>query len=131
MQKTEGLQGSRVPTGGSSSSPACHSRRWKGCRWPSACATSVAPEATRMSTFERFLTLCGSRTIVVGIVLGEPRARRVPGDRRVGVRRVNLPVALLVWLMIIPMLVGSISARSAACVGTGAASASRCSSTGR
>ena len=31
-------------------------------------------------------------------------SRAVPGDRRAEVAQVNLPVAVLIWLMIIPML---------------------------
>jgi ACR3 family arsenite transporter len=57
-----------------------------------------------MSTFERYLTLWVAACIVVGIALGHlaPDAFRAVGALEVA--RVNLPVALLVWLMIIPML---------------------------
>ena len=57
-----------------------------------------------MSTFERFLTLWVAACIVVGIVLGNlvPGAFQAIGALEFA--RVNLPVALLVWLMIIPML---------------------------
>ena len=57
-----------------------------------------------MSIFERYLTLWVALCIIVGIVLG----RLVPGIFHVigaaSVAQVNLPVAGLVWLMVIPML---------------------------
>ena len=54
--------------------------------------------------FERYLTVWVSLCIVVGIGLGHyfHDAFQVIGALEVA--RVNLPVALLVWLMIIPML---------------------------
>ncbi len=58
-----------------------------------------------MSVFERYLTLWVALCIVVGVVLGH----FFPGSfQRIGameVAQVNLPVAILIWLMIIPMLV--------------------------
>jgi ACR3 family arsenite transporter len=57
-----------------------------------------------MSTFERYLTLWVAACIVVGIALGHflPGAFQAIG--RAEVAQVNLPVAVLIWLMIIPML---------------------------
>jgi ACR3 family arsenite transporter len=57
-----------------------------------------------MSTFERFLTFWVALCIVVGIGLGQllPDAFRAIGAMEVA--NVNLPVAGLIWLMIIPML---------------------------
>src|SRR5271165_5691731 len=57
-----------------------------------------------MSTFERYLTLWVALCIVVGIALGHwfPIPFQVIG--RAEAARVNLPVAVLIWLMIIPML---------------------------
>ncbi|MCA3280765.1 MAG: ACR3 family arsenite efflux transporter [Roseomonas sp.] len=54
--------------------------------------------------FERYLTLWVALCIVVGIALGAllPAPFRVLGEANIA--KVNLPVALLVWLMIIPML---------------------------
>ncbi|HTJ62530.1 MAG TPA: ACR3 family arsenite efflux transporter [Alphaproteobacteria bacterium] len=58
-----------------------------------------------MSTFERWLTLWVALCIVAGIALGH----LVPGIfHAIGaaqVAKVNLPVAALIWLMIVPMLV--------------------------
>lgn len=58
-----------------------------------------------MSFFERTLTLWVALCIVVGIALGHllPGVFRVIGAAEVA--KVNLPVAVLVWLMIVPMLV--------------------------
>ncbi|GHE81660.1 arsenical-resistance protein [Camelimonas fluminis] len=57
-----------------------------------------------MSTFERYLTLWVALCIVAGIALGHfiPGAFHVIGALEVA--KVNLPVAVLIWLMIIPML---------------------------
>jgi ACR3 family arsenite transporter len=68
-------------------------------------AAIVAPgKAPSMGTFERYLTLWVALCIVVGIGLGQA----VPGVfHALGaatVAQVNRPVALLVWLMIVPML---------------------------
>src|SRR5476651_1170586 len=58
-----------------------------------------------MSVFERYLTVWVFLCIVVGIAAGQwfPGVFRVLG--RLEVARVNLPVGLLIWVMIIPMLV--------------------------
>lgn len=60
----------------------------------------VAP----MSRFERYLTVWVALCIVAGIALGQaaPGAFRVIASLEVA--KVNLPVAILIWLMIIPML---------------------------
>ncbi|MFY9656619.1 MAG: ACR3 family arsenite efflux transporter [Methylocystis sp.] len=57
-----------------------------------------------MGLFERYLTLWVALCIVAGIVLGQtmPAVFRAIGVATVA--EVNLPVAVLVWLMIIPML---------------------------
>ncbi|MDH4992464.1 ACR3 family arsenite efflux transporter [Aquamicrobium lusatiense] len=57
-----------------------------------------------MSTFERYLTLWVTLCIVVGIALGHflPGAFQAIGAMEIA--KVNLPVAVLIWLMVIPML---------------------------
>jgi ACR3 family arsenite transporter len=57
-----------------------------------------------MSTFERYLTLWVALCIVLGIALGHfiPGVFTAIGSLEVA--QVNLPVAVLIWLMIIPML---------------------------
>ena len=58
-----------------------------------------------MSLFERYLTLWVALCIVVGIALGHffPVLFHAVGAAEVA--HVNLPVAALIWLMIIPMLI--------------------------
>ena len=58
-----------------------------------------------MSTFERYLSLWVGLCIVLGIALGHffPGVFQAIGAAEIA--RVNLPVAVLIWLMIIPMLV--------------------------
>jgi ACR3 family arsenite transporter len=57
-----------------------------------------------MSIFERYLTLWVTLCIAVGVALGHfmPGLLQVIG--RAEIARVNLPVAALIWLMIVPML---------------------------
>ena len=57
-----------------------------------------------MSSFERYLTLWVAACILVGIGLGHvfPEVFQLVGSLEVA--KVNLPVAVLIWLMIIPML---------------------------
>ena len=57
-----------------------------------------------MSTFERYLTLWVAACIVVGIALGHWFQPAFHAISSLEVARVNLPVAALIWLMIIPML---------------------------
>jgi len=58
-----------------------------------------------MSIFERYLTLWVALCIVAGVALGHflPAVFHAIGAAEVA--QVNLPVAVLIWLMIIPMLV--------------------------
>jgi ACR3 family arsenite transporter len=58
-----------------------------------------------MSTFERYLTVWVGVCILVGIALGHlaPGAFQAIGAAEIA--KVNLPVAALIWLMIVPMLV--------------------------
>jgi len=58
-----------------------------------------------MSLFERYLTVWVALCIIVGIALGHsfPALFHVVGSAEIA--KVNLPVAVLIWLMIIPMLV--------------------------
>ena len=63
------------------------------------------PVAPPMCTFERYLTLWVFLCIVAGVALGQlfPDAFEALG--RMQVAQVNIPVGLLIWIMIIPMLV--------------------------
>ncbi|PWJ84555.1 ACR3 family arsenite transporter [Pseudaminobacter salicylatoxidans] len=57
-----------------------------------------------MSTFERYLTLWVVLCIVVGIVLGHLMPGFFQAVGALEIANVNLPVAMLIWLMIVPML---------------------------
>ena len=57
-----------------------------------------------MSTFERYLTVWVALCIVAGIALGWLVPGVVQAVGRAEVANVNLAVAVLIWLMIIPML---------------------------
>ncbi len=57
-----------------------------------------------MSTFERYLTLWVFLCIVAGVALGQMMPGFFTALGAIEVAKVNLPVAALVWLMIVPML---------------------------
>lgn len=58
-----------------------------------------------MNIFERYLTLWVTLCIVVGITLGQIMPGFFQTIGSLEVAQVNLPVGLLIWVMIIPMLV--------------------------
>ena len=58
-----------------------------------------------MSTFERYLTIWVALCIIVGIAFGHFFPTVFHSIGSVEIAKVNLPVAILIWLMIIPMLV--------------------------
>lgn len=69
--------------------------------------TQPAPASRRapgLSLFERYLTLWVLLCIVLGITLGQLLPAPFQAIGRLEFARVNLPVGLLIWVMIIPML---------------------------
>jgi len=58
-----------------------------------------------MSTFERYLTVWVGLCIAVGVALGHALPAGFQAIGAAEIARVNLPVAVLIWLMIIPMLI--------------------------
>ena len=58
-----------------------------------------------MTIFERYLTLWVGICIVVGIAIGQLFPAAIQSVGALEVANVNLPVGLLIWVMIIPMLV--------------------------
>ena len=58
-----------------------------------------------MSVFERYLTVWVAVCIIAGIALGHFLPTVFHASVRAEIAKVNLPVAVLIWLMIIPMLV--------------------------
>ncbi len=72
-----------------------------------ATIAASAPDSSKapaMGLFERYLTLWVGLCIVAGIVLGQMAPAVFHAIGAATVAEVNLPVAVLVWLMIIPML---------------------------
>ncbi|WP_370153856.1 ACR3 family arsenite efflux transporter [Ferrovibrio sp.] len=57
-----------------------------------------------MSLFERYLTLWVALCIVAGVALGHVLPGPIQAIGAMEIAQVNLPVAVLIWLMIIPML---------------------------
>ncbi|MCK9386784.1 MAG: ACR3 family arsenite efflux transporter [Sulfuritalea sp.] len=67
--------------------------------------TAKRAAAAPMSFFERYLTIWVFLCIVVGIGLGQFLPGVFQAVGRMEYAHVNLPVGLLIWIMIIPMLV--------------------------
>ncbi|MBU1690566.1 MAG: ACR3 family arsenite efflux transporter [Gammaproteobacteria bacterium] len=66
--------------------------------------TARKAAGAELGFFERWLTLWVFLAIVTGIVLGQLAPASVQILGKLEVAQVNLPVGLLIWLMIIPML---------------------------
>jgi ACR3 family arsenite transporter len=64
----------------------------------------VTAKAPSMGRFERYLTLWVALCIVAGVALGQALPGLFRAFGAATVAQVNLPVAVLVWLMIVPML---------------------------
>jgi ACR3 family arsenite transporter len=67
--------------------------------------TAKRAAAAPMSVFERYLTVWVLLCIVAGIALGQLLPGVFQAIGRMEVAQVNLPVGVLIWVMIIPMLV--------------------------
>jgi arsenite transporter len=66
-------------------------------------ASSRRPAAA-LGTFERYLTLWVALCICAGVVLGQSMPAPFHALGRLNLAQVNIPVAMLIWLMIVPML---------------------------
>src|ERR1700682_84784 len=66
--------------------------------------TSRRRPAPALGTFERYLTIWVALCIMAGIVLGRLVPEPFQALGRMTVAEVNIPVAVLIWLMIVPML---------------------------
>src|SRR5947207_7761443 len=60
--------------------------------------------APALGTFERYLTVWVALCIIAGILLGQLLPAPFQALGRMNVAEVNIPVAVLIWLMIVPML---------------------------
>jgi ACR3 family arsenite transporter len=69
--------------------------------------SETRPHAARsaLGLFERYLSLWVALCILAGVVLGRLMPAPFQALGRITVAEVNLPVAVLIWLMIIPMLI--------------------------
>ncbi|MCX8085889.1 MAG: ACR3 family arsenite efflux transporter [Rhodocyclaceae bacterium] len=67
--------------------------------------TGKALAGAPMSFFERWLSLWVFLCIVIGIVLGQWLPEPFHWLGRLEVAQVNIPVGLLIWVMIVPMLI--------------------------
>jgi ACR3 family arsenite transporter len=65
---------------------------------------ALARPAPALGTFERYLTLWVALAIVAGIALGQWAPGAFGALAALELARVNLPVGVLIWLMIVPML---------------------------
>jgi ACR3 family arsenite transporter len=59
----------------------------------------------RIGFFERYLTIWVALCIVGGVLLGQMSPALFQAVGRMEIAQVNLPVGLLIWVMIVPMLV--------------------------
>jgi ACR3 family arsenite transporter len=70
------------------------------------CEIAIKPgSGAPMSVFERYLTVWVLLCIVAGIALGQLAPVVFQAVSRIQIAQVNLPVGVLIWVMIIPMLV--------------------------
>jgi arsenite transporter len=68
--------------------------------------TAVAGGAApAIGFFERYLTVWVALCIIAGILLGQAFPGAFQGIAELEVARVNIPVGILIWVMIIPMLI--------------------------
>lgn len=67
-------------------------------------AVETAIDAPRIGFFEKYLTIWVALCIVAGVVLGQVAPATFQGIARLEVAQVNIPVGVLIWIMIIPML---------------------------
>ena len=66
--------------------------------------TSAASAPAAIGFFERYLTVWVALCIVLGIALGQLAPSAFHAIAALEVARVNLPVGVLIWIMIVPML---------------------------
>ena len=67
-------------------------------------AAATAPSLPTIGFFERYLTVWVGLCIVTGVVLGQLLPGLFHSIAALEVARVNIPVGILIWVMIIPML---------------------------
>lgn len=65
----------------------------------------MSKESEQMGLFERYLSIWVALCIIGGIVLGKILGNSITILSDMNIATVNIPVAVLVWLMIFPMMV--------------------------
>jgi ACR3 family arsenite transporter len=68
---------------------------------------AATPDTRRLNIFERYLTLWVALCMVLGIIMGRAFPDYVAALRRLEFgtdSRINIPIAVLIWLMIYPMM---------------------------
>ena len=65
----------------------------------------MSKEAEQMGFFERYLSIWVGLCVIVGILLGKLLGSSITVLSDMNIATVNIPVAILVWLMIFPMMV--------------------------
>lgn len=65
----------------------------------------MSSESEKMGFFERYLTLWVAGCIIAGIIVGHLVGDSIGVLSNMNIATVNIPVAVLVWLMIYPMMV--------------------------
>jgi ACR3 family arsenite transporter len=74
---------------------------------PAVSSAHPASATRRLGTFERYLSLWVAACMAVGVVLGKALPSLIGGLRRLEFgegSQINVPIAVLIWLMIIPMM---------------------------
>jgi ACR3 family arsenite transporter len=65
----------------------------------------MSSESEQMGFFERYLSIWVALCIIGGIALGKILGSSITVLSEMNIATVNIPVAVLVWLMIFPMMV--------------------------
>ena len=88
--ETPGIDSERVREGASGGAPDGRQK------------TAATPK--RMSVFDRYLTVWVALCMFEGVLIGKAMPETVAALRDMEVSHINLPIALLIWLMIYPMM---------------------------
>ena len=70
-------------------------------------AVTAIPERKRLGIFERYLSLWVVLCMMIGMLIGQAGPHMVDRLRALEFGRgshINLPIAILIWLMIVPMM---------------------------
>jgi ACR3 family arsenite transporter len=71
---------------------------------PVVAGAAGSASTSTMGRFERYLTVWVALCIVLGVAIGQSFPALSQAVGRMEIARINLPVGLLIWIMIVPML---------------------------